>query len=111
MPRYRTFAAIVVDITYGIRISDPDDPYITLSHTAVEALSHGRMLGRLWAEYLPWLKYIPPWVPGSSATKLGAYYRPFVEAMRDRPFDAVKQDIARLPHFLHSPEGLISAVI
>lgn len=91
-----------MDVTFGVRICDPDDPYITLSQTAVEAITHGRLLGRMWVEYLPWLKYIPPWVPGSSARKLGAFYRPFVETMRDQPFDAVKQDFVRLSHSLLS---------
>ena len=84
---HRTFAAIIFAIMYGVRIQHKDDKYVKLAEDAVQGLSLSRIAGRFWVEYLPILKYIPPWVPGSSARKLGAKVKPLAQATRNDAYD------------------------
>ena len=86
---FRTFAAIIFDIMYGVRIQNKEDRYVKLGDNAVQGLSLTRIPGRFWIEYLPLLKYIPAWVPGSSARKHGARVRPLAQATRNEAFDEV----------------------
>ena len=86
---HRTFAAIIFDIMYGVRIRHKDDKYATLAEEAVQGLSQSRIAGRFWVEYLPILKYIPPWIPGSSARKLGAKTKPLAQATRNEAYDDI----------------------
>ncbi len=44
-------------------------------------------------DYIPFLKYVPAWVPGASSKKLGKLYKPGAEDMRDLPYDAAKNDV------------------
>ncbi len=92
----RTLAAIIVDITYGIRITDMNDRYVHLARQSVEAINESRKPGAFWLDYFPILKHVPAWVPGAAGKKLGRMYKPIVEEVRDRAFDAVKNDVVSL---------------
>lgn len=82
--------AQIVRIVYGMKIKDLNDDYIRLAHKGVEGLVLAVVPGAYWVEYLPILKHIPSWVPGTSGRKLAEAYRPTVEDMRNQPFDNVK---------------------
>ncbi|CAL1701205.1 unnamed protein product [Somion occarium] len=85
--------AIILKIVYDMDITDMNYDYVGVAQEAVRGLSLGGIPGAHWVEYMPILKYIPSWVPGARFKKLADYFRPFVEAMRNRPFDQIKQDI------------------
>lgn len=82
--------AIIVRIVYGMQIQSLDDDYITLAHKAVEGLVLAVVPGAYWVEYLPFLRHIPSWVPGTSGRKLAKKYKPVVALMRDQPFEKVE---------------------
>lgn len=82
-----------------------DDELISLSRTAVECLVEGKVQGRFWIEYFPWLRYVPPCIPGSSARKYGRRFKPIVMAMRDQPFDATLQ--ATVSHSVNDNDAYI----
>ncbi|THG94643.1 hypothetical protein EW026_g6867 [Hermanssonia centrifuga] len=75
-----------------MRVNSMDDDYIHLARHSIEGFSQSRVPGAFWVESIPILKYIPSWVPGASATKFGARYKPFVDEMRDRPFRTVRDN-------------------
>lgn len=52
-----------------------------------------------WVDFMPFIQYVPAWVPGAAAAKIGARSRPIVQRMRDMPFDNVKYGEV-LFHFL-----------
>ncbi|KAJ3552999.1 hypothetical protein NM688_g3851 [Phlebia brevispora] len=89
----QTFAAIILDIVYGMKIHDFSDEYVTLSVKAIESIVLGRIPGTFWVEYFPWLKYIPPWMPFSSARRFAEKYKYAVHATHHKAFDAVKRDV------------------
>ena len=79
---------------YGFRVHDMRDLWVLLSQEAIEALVT-RLPGRFWVKYFPILRYVPPWVPGSSARQIGDFYKPIVSAARNEPFNKVVQDVVR----------------
>jgi hypothetical protein len=87
----RTLASIIVEVVYGFKIQDMNDEYIKAAVESMDALSESRVSGKFWVDFLPWLRYIPSWVPGTAAVRFGAYWRPKIEKMINKPFDAVMQ--------------------
>ncbi|KAJ3555935.1 hypothetical protein NM688_g2302 [Phlebia brevispora] len=88
----QTYAATILNIIYGMRIQDFSDEFISLSRRAVESVNNSRMPGRFWVEYFPWLRYLPSWVPVSSARKFADEYKYFVDASHNKAFDALRDD-------------------
>ena len=72
-------------------IRDIDDEYVKTAQMAMEGHSIAHIPGVHWVEYLPILKYIPSWVPGTQAGKLVKHYTPYSLMMRDKPFEEVQQ--------------------
>ncbi|KAI0340920.1 cytochrome P450 [Trametopsis cervina] len=86
----QTLAGIILDVVYGMTVTGMDDPYLKLAAQAMDVISESRMFGAWWVEYMPFLKYVPGWVPGSSAVRYGERWRPTVMATVHKPFDEVK---------------------
>ncbi|KAF7789487.1 hypothetical protein EIP86_000433 [Pleurotus ostreatoroseus] len=80
-----------------MRIRGYNDEFLTLSREAVEAITLGRLPGAFWVEYFPWLKYIPPWVPGSSARQFGEHFKPIVRNARSKAFYSLLDDMRNGP--------------
>lgn len=89
----RITAATVVKIVYGMDIDDMDDEYVQLAEMTMQGLAKGHIPGAFWVEYFPFLRHIPSWVPGAHFKKLADKYRPFSEAMVQKPYDHVLQKL------------------
>ena len=77
-------------------INDIRDNYVRLAQEATYGLNVTFLLpGTNWAEYFPFLLYLPTWLPGSSYRRTLNYYRPIVEEMRDRPYEKTLEDMVR----------------
>ncbi|THH30478.1 hypothetical protein EUX98_g3693 [Antrodiella citrinella] len=92
---HQIFVTIVLNIVYGMRNKGLDDDYIELAQKAGIGFSIALTPGAWWVDFLPILKYIYSWVPGTASRKVGEEYKPFIEAMRDTPFDNVKRQFTR----------------
>ncbi|KAI0798709.1 cytochrome P450 [Irpex lacteus] len=88
-----TLAAVIMEIVYGVQVHSMDDDYLRLAIESMDAFASSRMAGKYWVDYIPFLKYVPSWVPGASAVKYGSRWRPVVEEMVDRPFEAIKRQL------------------
>lgn len=70
-----------------------DNKYVRLAHEAADVALAARVPGEYWVEFLPFLKYIPDWVPGirfkEHAKSGGRIWRRLWNEM----FDEVKQDL------------------
>ncbi|TCD66269.1 hypothetical protein EIP91_001598 [Steccherinum ochraceum] len=86
----RMVTSFIFDITYGKKITGLDDEYVTMAQTALEGISEACIPGIYWVEYLPFLRYIPSWLPGTVSRRLGDKFSPFVLGMRDKPWSEVK---------------------
>jgi len=85
--------SIIFSITYGKQIKNMDDEYVLLAQRGVEGIGQACIPGIYWVEYLPFLRYIPSWVPGTTSRKLADKYLPFVLGVRDIPYQEVKNAV------------------
>lgn len=82
-----------MQIIYGVKIQSMNDEYLRLPVESMDAFSASRMAGKYWVDYMPFLKHVPSWVPGALAVKYGARWRPVVEEMMNKPFEAIKKQL------------------
>ncbi|KAI0085090.1 cytochrome P450 [Irpex rosettiformis] len=87
---HQLLATTIMDIVYGIEIKDMDDDYIKNVVESLEVFGEIKQPGKYWVNYMPFLRYIPQWVPGNTSAKYAAHSRPVVEEMVNRPFNAVQ---------------------
>lgn len=91
----RIFSAGILKIVYGMEITSSYDQYIHKAKLAGEGASVATLPGAFWIEFAPWLKFIPEWVPGATFKKVANYYKPFVEQVRNEPFELVQSAAVR----------------
>ena len=89
-------------VTYGID-AEHDDEYMANVDAALEGPAQGLVPGKFLVEYLPFLKYIPPWVPGASSQKLWAKWQAAAERLKNMPFAFTEENLVRdLPESQYS---------
>ncbi|KAL0564754.1 hypothetical protein V5O48_017287 [Marasmius crinis-equi] len=87
-------ATIILSIAYGIELLPENDPYVALAEEAVHAIITVARPGAFLVESLPFLKYVPEWLPGASwKRQINRWYRT-TKDMIDKPFEATKDRIA-----------------
>ena len=62
-------------MTYGIKAKEENDKYIEAIDAALKASVDSMTPGRYLVEILPFLKYIPTWVPGAYTQRLFVEWR------------------------------------
>ena len=88
-----TFSAAIVKVTYGVDIDEKDDPNIALLESGLNggaALTPGEYLVGL----LPFLQYVPAWVPGAGFQKDFAQWSNDLHQFRDTLFQRAKEQTA-----------------
>ncbi|TCD66268.1 hypothetical protein EIP91_001597 [Steccherinum ochraceum] len=86
----RFVTAIILSIAYGRTITDMDDEQVVLVEKVALGSAVATLPGSFWVEFLPFLKYLPRWIPGQTFRKHADTYIPLVAAMRDKPFGEVQ---------------------
>ncbi|PFH47243.1 hypothetical protein AMATHDRAFT_87834 [Amanita thiersii Skay4041] len=89
-----TFGAVILDVIYGIRIADNNDPYITIAEEAVAGAAEAANPGAFLVDLIPALKYIPDWFPGASFKRFAARYKKLTRIILHKPFNYVKACLA-----------------
>ncbi|KIJ28806.1 hypothetical protein M422DRAFT_269857 [Sphaerobolus stellatus SS14] len=82
-----TAGAIIMEVGYGINIKSENDPYIHIAEEALNAAGEAGVPGRFMVDMIPWMKYIPEWVPGASFKKQARIWRKYILDMVDLPFE------------------------
>ena len=91
----RIFAALTLDVVYGMSVSGPEDQFILRIELANELFGKMKLPGAFLADMIPMLQYIPAWCPGGAAQRFSQKYRPFFNRLNSEPFDIVKADMVR----------------
>ncbi|KIJ39742.1 hypothetical protein M422DRAFT_32557 [Sphaerobolus stellatus SS14] len=78
----------------AIIMESENDPYILTAEKALNAAGEAGVPGRFTVDMLPWMKYIPEWVPGASFKKQARIWRKYILDMADLPFEHVKAQMA-----------------
>ena len=79
--------ATILDVVYGIEITSTNDELVKLIAESLEILGESKIPGKYWVDFMPFLQYIPWWVPGAASAKFAARSRPVVEESVDKPFN------------------------
>ncbi|GJE84147.1 cytochrome P450 [Phanerochaete sordida] len=85
--------ATILGVCYGIDAQSENDHYLQIIEQAVHSLNEVAKPGAYLVDFLPILKYLPTWMPGTQFKRDAATWRPQVDLMFDEPFDVVKQSL------------------
>ncbi|THH27824.1 hypothetical protein EUX98_g6368 [Antrodiella citrinella] len=85
--------SVIFSIVYGKQIKSMDDEYVILAQRGIEGISQACIPGIYWVEYLPFLRYVPSWVPSTTSRQLADKYKPYVLGVRDKPYQEVKDAV------------------
>ena len=70
--RGSTFAAITMRISYGIELQQANDKYFAMIERLAEVGESITVPGRFLVEAIPWLRFIPSWLPGAGFKRYAA---------------------------------------
>ncbi|EIW59412.1 CyP450 monooxygenase [Trametes versicolor FP-101664 SS1] len=85
------FASSVLKAVYGIEVAERGDKIVDTVETAMEGVAAGMTPGSFLVEYLPFLRYVPEWVPGAGFQKRLKRWRDASHTMVDLPFEEAKE--------------------
>ncbi|TDL15494.1 cytochrome P450 [Rickenella mellea] len=80
--------AIVMRIVYGYE--KQDDKLVALVNKVMEAAGLAMAPSHFWVNMMPWLKYVPAWMPGAGFQRIAAEWRQDMMNMVNQPFEFVK---------------------
>jgi hypothetical protein len=71
------------------------DQYVELAEFAIGTVAELLLPGRSLIPICPFLKHVPPWVPGADTRKLCAQVAEAAIQYKNQPFDFVKRHLVR----------------
>ena len=84
-----------MSLAYGLNVQQKDDPFVGLSQRAVQSITEASVPGKFFVDAMPWLKYVPEWVPGAGFQKKAKAWRKLQQDFREVPYKAALKDIVR----------------
>lgn len=87
--------AAILDIAYGIKALPENDPLIEMVEDTISMTLQALVPGRFLVDTIPWLKYVPAWVPGASFQNIARESKAKVRTMCSIPFQQVKRAMVR----------------
>jgi hypothetical protein len=85
-----------MSILYGISIQPSNDPYITAAGKAVRGAVIATVPGAFLVDAIPWLRWVPEWMPGAGFQKKAREWKKYAEVMLNRPFETTKREVVRI---------------
>ncbi|KAL0572343.1 hypothetical protein V5O48_009614 [Marasmius crinis-equi] len=102
--------ALIILVTYGLDVKPEDDPVIGVAEQALDAFLYALNPGTFAVDALPWLKYVPDWVPGAGFKRQAKEWRKIYHRLNVEPFELVKEQMANgtaLPSFVSNALSLL----
>ncbi|KAI0070807.1 cytochrome P450 [Panus rudis PR-1116 ss-1] len=87
-----TSGRVIMRTAYGIDIAPENDPFIEIAENAMQgfsAVAKGHPV-----DFFPILQYIPSWFPGVDFKREAAKWRPYADAMLEKPYEWFKKQFA-----------------
>ncbi|OCH91504.1 CyP450 monooxygenase [Obba rivulosa] len=81
--------AQILSILYGIKAAEKDDEFISIMERGMRGVVIAFHSGSFLVDYLPFLKYVPAWMPGASFKKKAAKWKVDCLAMKQLPWQNV----------------------
>ncbi|KAI9574147.1 cytochrome P450 [Boletus coccyginus] len=90
----KNFSSISLRLSYGYITKEGNDPLVELSELANSQLSKATTPGANYVDVMPFLKYIPSWVPGAGFKKRAAEYAAVAHEALDTPHSYAVSQLA-----------------
>lgn len=78
---------LAFSLAYGIPTQSSNDPYIHLAEQAIEPAGRAVVPGAYLVDVLPFLRYMPEWVPGAGFKRDARIWKNMMQTYRDAPFE------------------------
>ncbi|KAJ6477618.1 putative monooxygenase [Mycena sanguinolenta] len=85
---------IIFRIVYGYLVTDENDPFLTAALKKMEIFSKSTTPGAWAVDFLPILKYIPIWLPGSGFLRIAKQWRKITKDAVWDPYLWCKNNLA-----------------
>lgn len=86
--------AVILKITYGYDVEPHgNDPLIDLAGKTMEELAGAGVPGRYLVDVMPFLDYLPSWLPGAGFKKVAERMRSRRTQTTEQPYQFVKQEL------------------
>ncbi|KDQ25158.1 hypothetical protein PLEOSDRAFT_1057573 [Pleurotus ostreatus PC15] len=82
-----TLSATIIAIAYGVDVQREDDPNVERAGKALVNLKDAAISGSFMVDILPFLKYIPTWMPGAGFKAYAERARRHTMDMREAPYE------------------------
>lgn len=86
---------MILNIVYGYTIKAETDPLVKLANEALGQFVYVSRPGSYTVDFIPWLRFLPSWFPGTGFLKEAKIFKKTTEAMASVPFDLVKSQMVR----------------
>lgn len=94
LPR-RCFGGFAMSATYGIPIRPTGDPWVRMVEESFTIGTGLGQPGKYLVDILPWLKYVPSWMPGAKFKRDAIEWRAVLKNSMIEPFEAATQAMVR----------------
>ncbi|KAH7317530.1 putative CyP450 monooxygenase [Rhizoctonia solani] len=96
----RMSGTTLLSAVYGYEVTSAHDPLVEVVENALDHLCDAGIPGNFMVNIMPWLRYIPEWIPGTGWKKTVREWRKEKDEMVDAPFNYTKRQIAEgvAPH-------------
>lgn len=99
-----TFTAGMTKIVYDIEGDDKIARQMALVEDAQEGIAQGLVPGRFLVQFLPFLRYMPAWLPGAGFKRLSNKWRAAARSAKYVPFEEVKRALVSRVHVVRWQE-------
>lgn len=82
--------AIVLEVTYGIKATSEENPYLVLSEKTISELAKAGLPGTYLVDVLPILKHLPMWFPGANFRRELHQVKINAQRMTEKPMEFIK---------------------
>ncbi|KAK0235434.1 cytochrome P450 [Armillaria nabsnona] len=90
----RNAGAIVLDVAYGWPVTSDDDYFVSLMEEAFSLHRQVARPGRWLVEEIPFLRFIPSWMPGAHFKRFALLVRDRMKAIEQAPLKWTKERVA-----------------
>ncbi|KAF8678854.1 cytochrome P450 [Rhizoctonia solani] len=90
----RTVAGEILLTVYGYTVEGIDDRLVRDNVTAIENFTFAAIPGNFMVNFLPWLKYVPEWLPGTQWKRNLKEWRRLKDRISVMPYNWTKAQIA-----------------
>ncbi|KAH9837533.1 cytochrome P450 monooxygenase [Rhodofomes roseus] len=91
----RYVGALMMQIAYGHSVASLDDEFVVLSERALAGTLEAATSVASLVDFFPFLRYLPPWLPGAGFLTKVAEVHELVRVMIDVPYERVQASIAK----------------